>query len=847
MDRRSAAAAATFFHGIGAGALLLCLLVCGSSALAQPVTMTAALELSQTYRPNAWQPVRVEFRNPSDRAVDGTALLPLTSSSSSSSSPLNSSPAVMKLPVHLPPDSLVRATLWAYFPRLELNAPKKKQQPSDVPPLTVAELRDSGDAIIARTPVMGLPLSARAGTQADEENGQMILVVSQRAAESSDAPHDIDALLTHVGDRAAVPLLAADMTPDALPELPQALRPVAAVVLDDLDPDALDTNQRQALLEYVRGGGSVVVAAPSADHTAGSWLAPLMPVRTIGSRVADRIDVTADASLKLREALPIVEAVESGGDGAEVMLRGKDYVHVAARPLGMGRVIFTSFPVNALDDSQPRAVALWEDLLAVRRPRWEWSRTRLGEGRFDLLGSMIGRKVAPWGVAAGVTIGYVAVILVAQMLFLGARRPRAFAVSLGVAVMLSAVLVTMGMARRGERALQSARLAILDISGNAPGEQTESLALIGAEEPNLNLESSSERVIVRPARADPRDPAQLSQQPFAVPKAGSYAERIERIWEATGPADPTLRLAAVARFGAGGLTLELDNRLGQPFASPLLVCGRRALTLADVPTGKSSAATLHINERGDFTGASAVLASELSKRRAAMVEASLTPASPTQMSLAAWTDTSPQLIGWLDADGADLLHPGGNRAVEPKSMVMARTRVRIEPPAVGTSVSVPSVLVSANFGKLPYDPVADETVPSIQDGQWLIGFACPPSLGQMRPTRATLELRVSLPGHALSVRKEQCGGGGGSPEVNGFVEPVANWERAVGARKATIDLGPRDIDGAGRVWLLLDVRSVAAAGGDTAAVSWQVKDIGVSIDGQVVAPPVWNLNDEKAK
>jgi hypothetical protein len=259
--------------------------------------------------------------------------------------------------------------------------------------------------------------------------------------------------------------------------------------------------------------------------------------------------------------------------------------------------------------------------------------------------------------------------------------------------------------------------------------------------------------------------------------------------------------------------------------------------MPDVPAGRTTAEGLRVNERGDFTNA-AVLTSELAKRRAAVIDASLTPASPTQMSLAAWSDASPQLIGWLNDDRtvSDLLHPSGERAVERKAMVMARTPVRIDPPPVGTRVSIPSPLVSANFGKLPYDPLKDETVPAIQDGQWLIGFACPPALGQVQPTRATLELRVTLPGHALSVRKEQCASG--TAEPNGFVEPVATWERAVGARNVTIDLGSRDVDRDGRVWLLLDVRSVGAgASGGGTPVTWQLKDIVMSIDAEVITTP----------
>src|SRR5439155_27374001 len=124
------------------------------------------------------------------------------------------------------------------------------------------------------------------------------------------------------------------------------------------------------------------------------------PVRLVGARMARSINVAVEGpTLKFRQPLDIVEAVE--GDG-QVLLRDRDYVHVAIKPVGLGKVVFTSFLINGLDESQPQAAMLWDQLLALKQPQWEPSRMQLGEVRHQVLGSMIGRKVAPWGVAAGV-------------------------------------------------------------------------------------------------------------------------------------------------------------------------------------------------------------------------------------------------------------------------------------------------------------------------------------------------------------------------------------------------------------------------------------------------------------
>src|SRR5437763_1706327 len=150
-------------------ALLIASLFFDSSALAQPLVMSGALELPPNYRPTVWQPVRLDLRNESNAAIDGVALLPLAT---------GNAPATMKLPVSVPPHSIVRLRIAGYFPRLDLVS-KKKQ--ADVPPLSIAEFRAGDGALLSRAPIMGLPLSAKGGAQGEEENGQIILMVNSSA------------------------------------------------------------------------------------------------------------------------------------------------------------------------------------------------------------------------------------------------------------------------------------------------------------------------------------------------------------------------------------------------------------------------------------------------------------------------------------------------------------------------------------------------------------------------------------------------------------------------------------------------------------------------------------------
>jgi len=189
------------------------------------------------------------------------------------------------------------------------------------------------------------------------------------------------------------------------------------------------------------------------------------------------------------------------------------------------------------------------------------------------------------------------------------------------------------------------------------------------------------------------------------------------------------------------------------------------------------------------------------------------------------------LVGWLDDGGTPLLGPADRDVQGGKVLVMVRTPVEIAPQKAGARVSIPAVMMKLDTGRLPYERDRGESVATPQPGQWLIGFAAPAEVGRLRPTRATLRLRITLPGHRFAVYKGQCADG--TPKANQFSEPLVAWERDVGAREVSMNLEPRDVDADGRVWLLVDVSPIGAS---AEPLSWQVKDIELTMDAEITGP-----------
>jgi hypothetical protein len=801
---------------VGIAALLLSLLLPINTLPAQPLTMNGALELTQLYRPGAWQPVRLELRNDGATNIDGEAVLPLADETTS---------ALMKVPLMVPAHAMVRVTVWGYFPRIDMLP---KNQNGNAPPLSTAEWRSRDGSLLGRTPIFGLPLSAKAGEQGTEEFGAMVLLVNERS-EVPDEEHDLEALAARLSESSSIPLAVPAIPLEALTRQPAGLRPMCAVVFDSVDPQALDFAQREAVIEYVRGGGTLIVSAPIAANGArGTWLESLLPVRLIGVREASQVEIsTGGAALKLNRPQAIVEATEGNGN---VLLRSGDYVHVAEKQFGLGKVVFTSFAINALAPSQPQVTMLWEQLLALKSPSRQLADTQLSQARHAVLGSMIGRKVAPWGVAGALAGGYLMVILLAQGIFFGASRPKAAIVSATAAVLLSGTLLAMSLSRHGGDTLQSARLDVLDVTGDGGGTRQESLALIGVDDPSLALQSADEGTTIRPALADRSDRPVIRQQPFAVEKAGVYSQRIERVWEAAGRVDLKLKLDAIGRFDEHGLSLEVNNELGKTLEAPLLISQRRALSMKNLPSGTSSVNEMRLNPRADFTNTSMVT-SEQATRRGAVLKATLTE---LRESNTRQREESPTLAGWIDEDATGALVRPLREVVAPKSMVMVRTPVRIEAPKIGAKVQIPAALVQMDTGRLLYDLAEGQTYPSQQSGQWLVRFFPPPQVGALRTTRATVELRIALPAHKLSISKGQISHD--KPKVNRNGETIGEWTKDVGLKHVTFDCGAGDIDRDGGVWLLFDVSPAAEQNAGT-PVPWQMKELSVAIEGEVTAPP----------
>lgn len=794
-----------------AAALLCCALASPSPVRAADgeLELTAVLELGAQFVPDRWVPVRVELTNRTSREIDGYVSMPVSD---------RRAPFVVRQPCRVPANSRVRLSLLGTF-----APPDGADDPrTSGAPLARIDWYSSAGERLAVTDLLGMAQRETPGVDGGAFRSTFVLVISDQSAADDAPPQPI----------ASGPLASLDSVWINVTNAPRQRAGYDGfrfVVLSGVHPDALDVAQQAAMLDHLLVGGVIVCPAPDPDWNA-SWLEPYLPVECIAQRTTASIE-----GVKLRTSAVVTQALAGRG---QIVARDPHYVHAAFQPVGLGRVVFTSFPLESLDPADEAAEPLWTRLLGPGAVDASWESSQLAADHTDHLDAMVGVATAPWAVAAAVVAAYLGIAVGAQMTFTGARRPTGFVLIVIVALTGAATLAGISIAGQRDDALSGARLATLDLSSAGGGVYQEELAFVGADEPSLHLAAHDANTTLHPIAADTSRPPVVQTDPFAAPEAGARASVVEHVWRAKRPVATNVRLHARATFGPEGLALSFDNSVGGFVRTPVLVwrATGAVFPLDDIGTGPSSGARPgERNSHGDF-GHAAVVTSELAKLRTVILQSASTPSSAF---IAETSDPIPLLAGWLD----DAAIPA-TLSITPqpamRSAVLVRAPLELRPSDVGTRVRINGGFVriapSATTMGMPYDERRRQWISTGTTGRWLVGFLPPKQVGRLRPWRVALACDPSAPQHIITVRGEQVAGA--TPAVNRAGRVIAEWPQPIGRHQVAFEPSPQDLDVNGHVWLLLSVQT-ADDDDDTAPPQWSLRTISLSYDeAEVVENPM---------
>ncbi|HEY8668054.1 MAG TPA: hypothetical protein VIL86_15500 [Tepidisphaeraceae bacterium] len=788
--------------------------------------LSVTLQYGPSYAADHWLPVRMQLRNLSGVEISGNVRMPIKDAMGG---------VIFKAPVYLPEHSRLRKTGYAYFP-YDQAAVEQWKAGKGVPKLTVAEWHGNGQEEIARVEVLA---QVRENDENTAAPPAMMLALAANGDMPISAPYDTGDLGKYAGTLGGFTMITTTLIADSVARDITGYAPVRFFVFDGSNPDALDLSQRKALMDWLNSGGTIIVPRPIDEgNPTNSWLAPYLPVKIIGSRKAKQLEVSGQAPMPLLEYCDISEAIDNGG---EVLLHDDHYVHAASKTVGRGRVVFTSFPINALDrknSKDPRPARLWKQLLNLDRPSSDLHGTTFEDKREELVQRMMGTPTVPWKTAAAITLGYVVLMLLVQLAIGGVRRPQAFIVGIAVALVISGVLVVLTRMKTNRQQLMGARVAIIDASPMGGSLHEEAVAFVGENDEHFSLKAKSQDVSIRPIRANRQKQATVLLDPFAVPDAGVYALNVERIWQVDGLIPRERRLAISGQFGPEGLKLAMNNEFGGTLRDPLFVWGNERFSLDELKPGQSTALADQRNPRDNFTNTRAVFTSETAKLRKDILQGVFT--SSHQATYVTAPSPGPTLVGWADEADVPLLLDT-SKPMPMRTQALVRTPVRIDPSPPGTTVKIDGAFNSMNPGEshaLFWDPMHHLWLSNVtQGGDMVIGMSAPWEVGTIKPTKATIELDAAAPQQTVTVRRGQCPGGKarynemhqvmGNPDG----EVVVSWSHLLGKKTVTFDCSGDDFDEHGTLWLYIQVDN---AGG--AEAQWHFNDLSVSTQAEVIGP-----------
>ncbi|MBW4439615.1 MAG: hypothetical protein KME04_20940 [Pleurocapsa minor GSE-CHR-MK-17-07R] len=326
--------------------LLLCALnVAPAAAQTNLVDLTARAGYDGAFRPGAWTPVWVEVANNGDDLSGQIIVRPETSG--------DGLPNAFSTPITLAGGA-------------RQNIPLVITPQSFATQLRVELMDDAGIVRASQT------VAIRGLSEADT----LYLVFN-------DTPTGIiDLTEAAFGGTIAA---QANWPVEQLPESAELLRSVDVILFDDVDTTGLNQRQKDALREWVTGGGHLIGAGGANWQATDAGLLELLPVVPDGSTTVDslaaladtlRLPASSDAQLQSGGAI-IVTTGALAADAEVLVALGADQDSlplVARREQGAGVVDFIAADPNAEPlrswDGLP---ALWLMLQSSRAPQPGWS------------------------------------------------------------------------------------------------------------------------------------------------------------------------------------------------------------------------------------------------------------------------------------------------------------------------------------------------------------------------------------------------------------------------------------------------------------------------------------------
>lgn len=798
--------------------------------------LTASLKTGPIYPLGRWLPIQIECKNPTNRPISGAVVLPVGSSAGGYE---------WVLPVQVPARSRLRSEMLVKV--LWQVKEGRSGQKSD--PLATLFWRSGEGAELARDLIYAVSdaSSGLGGTESTGLPGAIVLYVSEQPVSSEiDDPVDLTTLLTR---NSSYKFTLMTSTADRLTRRTMTWDAVRVVMIDQSALEWIDPAQQQALLDHVAGGASLVVI-PRDSSIQSSWIGPLLPMDLVGERESDRLESREFLPIRLTQTVRHFVGVLRPQSFA--VASSQDNTFAAYRQYGLGRIVMTVFPVNALSSSNSQSFAVWSELLGISRNDFH-DPQRLIEsvsvngvpdastkgGLNDLLSRMVGAQAPSWKTAAGISLFYTGIVGVLLFLAGPLRRPAMVLGCVAGGILLATIVVGVSVIRSEDQPLMMASIRVNDLAGRSSVTR-ETMTFFGpAPTSGVDMKLSPESA-VSPVLCTGRQPARIQMFPFEVQSIFSSTGSLASIWEVTSFKHSSSAVRCELRFGAEGTSMRLEGPPNFQLESPRLLIGASVVPLSPIRGGTDFGPIGARNVPGDYSDTAAgVIADEESRLRTEILTTVETRRDPILGLMR--RSLEPRLVGF---DSQPDSVPKISVPVRTTHQTLLRIPVQIRACDTGEKIRIDPAFVQIRREaavSLPYRPDAGIWTEASQGGPWLVGLSAPPSIGLIKPDKLRLEVDLRATGYRFVIQRGQVVNGKVQDRPSG--EVLMEWNNTDTRKMLQIDLRSEDIDENGWVWLRMTAAPVGESGwgalgsGPGTLPNWQMLRFDATLWGTVVSAP----------
>lgn len=626
-----------------------------------------------------------------------------------------------------------------------------------------------------------------------------------------------------------------------LPEKSFEYDSVGLLVMGGVDVSLLRPAQVEALMNYVRAGGTLVLSGGTTMQSMlTGQIAQAAGVAILGMHSLSQIDVPAlklPTPVRLAKPMPMAQLCVQ--DAAVISETG-GLPLLTHKRMGRGHIFVLALPIGGLEDQalhglwKPVSLAM-RTMPAVRNDSTFLSKAAGGSTfkmpasamtASDVLHELAGRKAPPRAVPVFMLAGLgLAVVVAGAVLRRGRRGERLWIALVPLSLAMAAGMYLHGAISARPQTLSYVGL-VTDMGDGKAMVQQAMAYYSGREDRNFNLSAGSDEGTISPIHKagststlntlNIRHAQQMLLPDQSLPSNSSCMFSMQSVVQTPG-------LRANLTFDESGLRCRLTNDLTTDLTDAVLYANRQAYRIGDVAAGQAVEVLLDEARRlgkDEFTCAN--------------VKDELRNGLLTQLvGRGRNIDSEPVVIGYsklcpLMPLAQDVPRQGWSVLVWPANIAQ---------PAPGKRLRVPSGLVKWSFvSAAVYDPFREEYLPSHMPAEVLVSIKLPAGvrLGDMS---ADLKIVIRAGQYRMSVG----GVPGGDAEASGRVE-VKTFDNPSGVFKVSVPQADRFIGADGNVLLYLKLSASALPASDGGAAgflpgmgdgpsAWKLEGLDVSVEG----------------